>query len=432
MQCAFAYTVTPLVEKSNICPNLSYLSAFSDRYCRCEGGAYVHTQSFRPETFVSRVPLWYLLFIASRHSWLRKSVLARVNLDHEDRHLRSHSLWFTRMENRKRVAFLGPPSSFTHQAAVESFSNREYRLESQLNIPDVFHAVQSSEADFGVVPLENSSNGSVLYTLDCLIDRDKDFSDITVCGEAYMDVQHCLVGYLSHASTHTTRDPLSPTSSGQATPTTREPTPKKPRSQPLVDVQHVTDIYSHPQAFGQSQRFLSTYLKGAKHHEVSSTSKAAETVAEKSFASAAAISSKLAGELNGLTLLANDIQDREDNTTRFLILRRNHDLKPPDPAEREVVKDFKALISFTVDHRSPGALANALQVFAKEQLNLTNFNSRPSRLRPWHYIFLVECQSTSKQNLVKSQIEHTLEVLKTTTEDRRCLGHWQEKSVPQD
>ena len=336
------------------------------------------------------------------------------------------------MDGRKIVAFLGPPSSFTHQAADEAFNKKKYRLQSQLSIPDVFDAVQSSEAEFGVVPFENSSNGSVLYTLDCLIDRDREFSNITVCGEAYMDVQHCLLGYSSPVSTLTTREPLSPTSSGQATPTTCEPEPKKPRSQPLVDLQHVTDIYSHPQAFGQSQRFLSTYVKGAKHHEVSSTSKAAETVAAQSQKSAAAIASKLAGELNKLTLLANDIQDREDNTTRFLVLRRIHELEARNIVDVEEVKDFKALITFTVNHKSPGALANALQVFAKEQLNLTNFDSRPSRVRPWHYIFLVECQSTAKQDLVKSQIERTLEGLKTTTEDRRCLGHWQERSVPHD
>ena len=335
------------------------------------------------------------------------------------------------MDNRKTVAFLGPPSSFTHQAAGESFNDKEYRLQSQVMIPDVFDAVQLSEADFGVVPFENSSNFSVLYTLDCMIYRYGGFPDVNVCGEAYVDVQHCLVGYPPPISTSTLRDPLSPSSSGQATPTINEPAPKKPRSQPLVDVQHVTDIYSHPQAFGQSQRFLATYLKGAKHHEVSSTSKAAEIVATECLASNAAISSKLAGELNGLTLLANDIQDREDNTTRFLILRRNHNFGPEDSVGSEAAKDFKALIMFTVDHKSPGALANALQIFAKEQLNLTNFNSRPSRLRPWHYIFLVECQSTSKQTFVKSQIERTLEGLETITEVRRCLGHWQEKTVPQ-
>ena len=335
----------------------------------------------------------------------------------------------SKMDGRKTVAFLGPPSSYTHQAADESFNDDEYRLEPHILISDVFNAVQSSESDFGVVPFENSSNGAVLYTLDCLIDRDGDHPDVFVCGEAYMDVQHCLLGYSQPKASPSMRDPLSPTSSGQATPTTSDPAPKKPRSQPLMDVQHVTDIYSHPQAFGQSQRFLSTYLRSAKHHEVSSTSMAAELVAKEGVASAAAISSKLAGELKGLTLLAKDIQDREDNKTRFLTLRRDEGLEPQSPGEDEEVKDFKALVMFTVDHRSPGALANALQVFAKEDLNLTNFNSRPSRLRPWHYIFLVECQSTAKRSLVKLQIERALEGLRTMTEDRKCLGHWQERSA---
>ena len=333
------------------------------------------------------------------------------------------------MTNKKAVAFLGPPSSYTHQAASESFDHSEYHLVSQISIPDVFKAVQAFEADFGVVPFENSSNGAVLYTLDCLMDRDNDHSEVSICGEAYMDVQHCLLGYPPPPATPHTRDILSPQSSGQATPTTNNPSPKRPRSQPLMDTQHITDIYSHPQAFGQSQRFLSTYLKSAKQHEASSTSRAAETVASEQRNSAAAISSKLAGELNGLTLLATDIQDREDNQTRFLTLRRENGEALHVQKDDAKAKDFKALVLFTVDHNSPGALANALQLFAQEKLNLTNFNSRPSRLRPWHYIFLVECQSTARRSQVISQIEGLLSGLEKMTEARKCLGYWQERTA---
>ena len=334
-------------------------------------------------------------------------------------------------DQRKKVAFLGPPSSFTHQAADGAFDTKRYCLISQPQIPDVFDVVQATEVDFGIVPFENSSNGSVLYTLDCLIDRDGDFPDVTVCGEAYMPVQHCLLGYKLPNANSRNIDALSPTSSGHATPTRSEPEPKKPRSQPLVDITHVTDIYSHPQAFGQSQRFLATYVKGAKHLETSSTSKAAEVVAEKHLPSTAAIASKLAGEINGLTLLAEDIQDQEDNITRFFILRRNPGSEPQGSKEGALVKDFKALVMFTVEHKSPGALADALRVFSQEGLNLTNFNSRPSRLRPWHYIFLVECQSTSSQPSLVSQIDRTLQALQAITEVCRCLGYWEEKTVPE-
>lgn len=334
------------------------------------------------------------------------------------------------IHKEKSLAFLGPPSSFTHQAADEAFDSRNYFFIPQLEISDVFGAVQSHEADLGIVPFENSSNGSVLYTLDCLIDRNGDFSDVTVCGETYMHVRHCLVGFALPTPSSKTLDTLSPTSSGHATPTRREPEPKKPRSQPLFDVQHITDIYSHPQAFGQSQTFLAAYVKGAKHLETSSTSKAAEIVADKGLPSTAAIASKLAGEINGLTLLADDIQDQEDNITRFLILRRHHEATLEAIEESELIRDYKALVMFTVEHKSPGALANALQVFAREGLNLTNFNSRPSRLRPWHYIFLVECQSTSNRSSVEAKIEQTLYGLEKITEVRKCLGYWQEKTVP--
>ena len=289
--------------------------------------------------------------------------------------------------------------------------------------------MQSTEASFGVVPFENSSNGAVLLTLDCLIDRNYEHPDVFICGEAYLDVQHCLVGFHPPKSHTGMRDPLSPLSSGQATPTTKEPSPQKPRSQPLVDLKHVTDVYSHPQAFGQSQRFLSTYLKGVRQNETTSTSKAAEMVAEQQDLSKAAISSKLAGEFNELSLLAMGIQDSEDNTTRFLILHCNRQFETESTVDDDKVADFKALIMFTVDHKSPGALENALHVFAKEELNLTNFNSRPSRIQLWHYIFLVECQSRAKRTSMKLQIERTLEDLKIVTEDRRCLGYWQERTV---
>ena len=277
------------------------------------------------------------------------------------------------------------------------------------------------------MPFENSSNGSVVNTLDCFVDRDGDFKHVSVWGEVYMDVQHCLVGHTSSKQSIDLRNKLSPTSSGQATPTKTEPAPKQPRTQPLVDLKDITDIYSHPQAFGQCQRFLSTYLKQADHHEVTSTSKAAQIVKEEGFHTAAAISSELAADVYGLSLLAKDIQDREDNTTRFLLLHNGAASLARSPENAESGEhEWKSLLVFSVDHESRGALAQALLVFAQQELNLTHFNSRPSRLRPWHYFFIVECQSFGTGSTVARQIEAAIDHLTNVTEVRKCLGYWRE------
>lgn len=280
-----------------------------------------------------------------------------------------------------------------------------------------------------MVPFENSSNGSVVYTLDCFIDRDGDFPDVFAFDEVYMDVQHCLVGYPAPKTNAESRVLLSPTSSGQATPTSTNPTPKQPRSQPLTDLRHITDIYSHPQAFGQCQMFLSAYLKAANHHEVTSTSKAAEMVKEEGICSAAAISSVLAAEVHGLSLLAKNIQDREDNTTRFLTLRKGLSFELPTGHEDSTTLDWKSLLVFDVIHESHGALAKALLVFEKQHLNLTHFNSRPSRVRPWHYIFLVECAYNGTATAIRQQIQAALADLKLVTEGCKCLGFWQDKTT---
>ena len=292
---------------------------------------------------------------------------------------------------------------------------------------DVFAAVQSSAALFGVVPFENSSNGSVLQTLDLLIDKEEDFQDIHVCAEAYLDVQHCLLGHAYESRSHANGDPQS---SGSATPTTDIPFPREPRSKPLTDIRHIRRIYSHPQAFGQSEAFLSTYLKLAKRQEVSSTSEAAKFVAEDGSGEAAAIASRLAANVHGLSILAEGIQDVKNNTTRFLVIQKgpanpDHHEALPDTlhADSGLKQDRKALVAFSIDHERKGALANALLIFRKHELNLTSINSRPSRIRPWHYIFLVEFEG--KEELKDPDLlDMALKDLGTATEGCKWLGCW--------
>ena len=307
------------------------------------------------------------------------------------------------------------------------------------DLSDVFHAVQDSSATFGVIPFENSSNGPVIQTLDLLIDRAEDFPEVHVCGEAYIDVQHCLVGHTLTNPSHEERDTLSPHSSGCATPTKTEPNPREPRSKPLTSLKHIQRVYSHPQAFGQCEAFLSAYLKGIDRREVSSTSFAASIVAKDSgddlpSGATAAISSVLAADVHHLNIMATDIQDAADNTTRFLIIQKGHvnleyrGLLPTKLfAETGTGAKRKALIAFSINHEMQGALANALLVFKNYGLNVTSINSRPSRIRPWHYIFLVEVEG-QKELEDPDLVRMALEELDTTTGGNKWLGCWVDRS----
>ena len=288
--------------------------------------------------------------------------------------------------------------------------------------------MQSSSAEFGVVPFENSSNGPVELTLDCLIDRQNSFPDVVVDGETFLDVRHCLLGHVASKSGQNRRTRISPsTSPGRLTTRATSPFPDAPRTEPEIDLQNVTDVYSHPQAFGQCRKFLSTYLKLAEQHEVSSTSEAASRVSLEKLdtsATSVAIASKLAAQVHGLDLLATGIQDQDDNTTRFLLLRKG-DVSVRNRQQDRRAK-WKALLAFSINHELAGALADALHVFKAHHLNLTSINSRPSRERPWHYVFLVEFECIGESDENQIQIEQALQALNSKTEDHKCLGYWEE------
>ncbi|KFY42033.1 hypothetical protein V495_04688 [Pseudogymnoascus sp. VKM F-4514 (FW-929)] len=278
---------------------------------------------------------------------------------------------------KERVAFLGPVSSYSHQAALGCFPEAEFELVPVVTIRDIFEAVQSGTASRGVVPFENSTNGSVVFTLDLFADRELSYPDISVCGEIYHDVHHYLLGHKSST--------LPQETDGASTPTPAVPQPLKPRTHPLSSLDKIQRIYSHPQAFGQCELFLGAYLKGIERIDVSSTSKAAELVKEDTTGTSAAIASQAASVVHKLDVLASGIEDTSDNTTRFFVLRKGLENDKVDDAGlfAQAGAHEKSLVSFTVDHKSPGALADALDSFKKYQLNLTSINSRPSRIRPF-------------------------------------------------
>ena len=273
-----------------------------------------------------------------------------------------------------------------------------------------------------MVPFENSTNGSVINTLDLIIDREKAFGDVLVCGEAYLPVHHCLLG---HADLASHRDEISILEHANITTT---PSSKTYEAQPLFDLSRVERILSHFQAFSQCDNFLLKYLKGIDCQEVSSTSKAAEIVAKDKSGTSVAISSGLAAKIHGLDILAEGIQDREDNATRFFILRKGPALDGGMGFSLQLGKgvgetEWKTLVAFRVNHHHSGALADALQIFKRFNLNLTSINSRPSLLRPWHYIFLIEVDEKREMN-GSGRVNEALEELSKCSSGWRWLGSW--------
>ncbi|KAF2658972.1 PDT-domain-containing protein [Lophiostoma macrostomum CBS 122681] len=340
-------------------------------------------------------------------------------------------------DKKPEVAFLGPKASYTHQATLDTFPENSYTHRPEITIEDVFSSVQSGTAYRGVVPFENSTNGSVVFTLDLFADMSNKYPDILVCGESYIPVSHCLLA--RHPSPSKNASVIdSPLSSGAATPTSRDPTPAKPLTAPLGDISGIKKLYSHPQAWGQCKAFLNTYLKGVERHDVSSTSRAAELVSLDASGESAAISSGIAARVFGLGVLARGIEERGDNCTRFFVLRKKGEEASGEvEAEKTQTQDpnpsYKTLISFTVDHSNPGALANSLAVFARHGLNLTSINTRPSGVENWNYIFFVEVSGSSTAGIEDGRggnggaVDLALRDLKEVCRGCRWLGSWENR-----
>ncbi|KAL2874129.1 prephenate dehydratase [Colletotrichum sp. CLE4] len=315
------------------------------------------------------------------------------------------------------VGFLGPQASYTHQV-------------------DIFEVVQAGEVAFGVVPVENSTNGSVLFTLDNFADRNGLYPDISVCGEIYLDVHHFLVGRRPAPDVIAAGPPgqgpprggggAGDEGSGACTPTASDPNPLKPRTKPLCSLKHVRRLYSHPQAWGQCVAFLQTYLKGIEAIDVSSTSRAAELVSLDETGTSAAISSEIAAGMHGIDVLARTIEDREDNTTRFFIIRKGLEQKKmPGHCVRPKART-KSMVSFTVPHEAPGALAGVLECFRRYGTNLTSINSRPSLTAPFNYVFFVEFEGHRFRD-AEGRVKGALDGVASVAERWRWLGSWEDQ-----
>ncbi len=241
------------------------------------------------------------------------------------------------LEEGISVSYFGPPGTFTHMAARSSFGTAARYVESA-TIPAVFDAVARGTTTYGVAPIENSTEGGVTHTLDCLLE-----TSVMVRGEVVLDVSQCLVGLTD-------------------------------------DLGRIARVHSHPQALAQCRDWLAKNLPQAQLVVSLSTSSAAREAAADP--SAAAIASRLAAELTGLTVLRDSIQDRKENATRFVVLAQ-HDAPPTGD-------DRTSILFSTRDER--GALRRVLEIFDEERINLSRIESRPRRGELWQYVFFTDLE----------------------------------------
>jgi chorismate mutase/prephenate dehydratase len=264
------------------------------------------------------------------------------------------------LEEPLKVACLGPLATFTHLAALRHFGSSASFVPLG-SIRSVFEAVDTGKADFGVVPIENSNEGVVNYTLDMFMDY-----DLMINAEVLLEVSHNLLS-----------------KSGEAG--------------------RIKRIYSHPQAAAQCRVWLESNMPNVPVVECASTAKAAEIVSSEK--DTAAIASELAAKIYDLHFVERDIEDSRSNVTRFMVIA---DESPPKSG-----KD-KTSIMFSVKDR-PGALYDMLTPFKRAKINLTKIESRPSKRKAWEYIFFVDMEGHLKDRKVgraMSEMEEDCHFLK--------------------
>jgi chorismate mutase/prephenate dehydratase len=253
------------------------------------------------------------------------------------------------LEAPLKVVFFGAEATYSHLAAKEKFGSSA-DLRPTASIPEVFQEVTQDRAAFGVVPIENSTEGVVAHTLDCLVE-----SDLQICAEIFLDIHHNLLS-----------------KSGRA--------------------EDVRRIISHPQALAQCRGWLSAHFPKITVEEVASTAHAA--IAAANDGTIAAISSALAKEVYGLAAVASNIEDRSNNITRFLAIGKLH-TKPSG--------DDKTSLVFSAKDK-PGVLHQMLQPFARSRINLSKIESRPIKNKPWEYLFFLDLRGHREQPAVKKAI----------------------------
>ena len=238
-----------------------------------------------------------------------------------------------------KVAFLGPEGTFTQQAVYKQFGH-SVRALALSSIEEVFHEVEAGSADFGVVPIENSTEGTVTHTLDRFL-----VSPLNICGEVELRVQQFLMG----------------------------------RMKSLSDIERVC---SHQQSLAQCRQWLAEFLPEAERVPVPSNAEGARRARDEH--GTAAIGPQAAAEVYGLGILVAEIEDHPDNTTRFLVVG-NKTFRPSG-------EDKTTLLVSAGKTSAPGALYQLLEPLARAGISMTRIESRPSRRRKWDYVFFIDIE----------------------------------------
>lgn len=270
------------------------------------------------------------------------------------------------------VAFLGPAATFTHQAALQQFGPKA-KLMPCASIAEVFDAVSRGQAGCGVVPVENSTEGAVSYTLDMFAD-----SPVRICAEIFLPIHHHLL----------CRCALS----------------------------EIRVIYSHPHVFGQCRNWLRRYLPDVTHCDVASTTEAARRAAAEE--NAAAIAADLASEIYGIPVRERSIEDNPGNMTRFFVIGSS--------SARPTGNDKTSLLLGIRDR--VGALLDSLEPFRRQKISLSFIESRPSRRRNWEYQFYIDIVGHTEDANVRTALGELTELCEFV----KCLGSYPRAQLPQN
>lgn len=275
-----------------------------------------------------------------------------------------------------RVAFQGEPGAYSEAAALIHAPGAD--VLPCPSFDDVFRAVESGRADLGVLPIENSIGGTIHRNYDLLLEH-----DLTILGDLELRVVHSLLAL------------------------------------PGVALDAIRQIYSHPQALAQCDRFLRG-LPGVEVTATYDTAGSAKLLKDRQLTDAAAIASERAAEVFGLTVLKTGIQDFADNITRFLVVGRH------DSSARQDAAANKTTVVFSLPNE-PGALFKALSVFALRGIDLTKLESRPIPGRPWEYLFYVDLRVGAHEVPCSRALAHLGEfapVLRTLGSYPSSLTRW--------
>lgn len=255
-------------------------------------------------------------------------------------------------EASTRVIYLGPPGTYTQQAALKYFGKYS-EFHSVHSIPEVFREVEAKNALYGVVPIENSSEGMVSNTMDVLLN-----SPLHIVGEIKMAVHHCLLAH--------------------------------PWAKDLHDI---SLIFSHQQSIGQCRLWLSEHLPNVEIRTENSNARAAQQSARTP--NSAVIASDLNAEIYKLSILAKNIEDQPDNSTRFLVL-----------GTQKTIPSGNDKTSLVVAAKNrPGSLYKLLECFYKNNVDLSLLESRPTPIQSWQYYFFIDCYGHQEDEKIRASLQ---------------------------